>query len=156
QNGMQLKDGLDTFFKEKIFPEMDDYFNSIQKNHSKIIRIKNISIEINIKETDSINNIKELIINNLKSKIKKNDFIQNNSENIQIVTSDQNEAEAFCYFLEHGSFPWWFEASATFWDKISRKIHFGNGNSKKLKTLLSNAAARKRLIFQFTDAQIFS
>lgn len=155
ENGMQLKDDLDAFFKEKVFPEMDKYFNSIQKNHSQIIRIENISLEINIEEKDSLIEIKSLIMNELIKIIKEEDLIKNNSENFQIITSEQNVAEAFFYFLRNGSYPWWFEEKANFWDGFLEKIQFKKEISEKLKALFSIAEIRKRLIFQFDDAQIF-
>ena len=156
ENGLQLKDGLDAFFKEKIFPEMDAYFNSIQGNDSKIIKIENISLEINIKEKDLFNDLKTLIINELKYKIKQIEQSKTNSEKIEIVTSEQNDATAFFYFLERGSFPWWFSETSDFWEKFIQKIHFGKDISETLKTKLFNTEIRKRLIFQFNDKQLFT
>src|SRR5690606_16145147 len=156
QNGLLLKDKLDVFFKKNIFPEIDAYFNSIQRNHSKTIRIQNISIEINVDKKVSLPDMKVLIMNEIKTKINETNFTQNNSENFQIITSEQKEIEAFFYFLKNGSFPWWFEETAQFWDEFTKKIHFGKGNSDKLISLLSIGEIRKRLVFQFDDGQVFN
>jgi len=155
ETGLQLKDELDAFFKEEIFPEMDTYFNSIQKNPSKIIRIENLSIEINIEVKNSLIEIKSLIMNNIKKKINEISVTENNPENFQSITSEQNEAEAFLYFLKYGSLPWWFDETTDFGDGFIEKIRFKKEISEKLKSLLSIAEIRKRLIFQFDDSQIF-
>ena len=154
ENGSQLKDSLDTFFKNEIFPEMDIYFNSLQKNNLKIIRIENVSIEINIEEKDSLIEIRPLIINELKKKINKKVY-NNPAENFQIITSEQNEFEAFFYFLKNGSFPWWFEVTENFWDEVIEKIIIRKEISKKLKPFLSVVEIRKRMIFQLDDKQLF-
>src|SRR5690606_40766742 len=93
-------------------------------------------------------------MNNIKKKINEISLIENNSENFQSITSEQNEAEAFLYFLKYGSLPWWFDETTDlggFFEKIRLKKEI----SEKLKSLLSIAEIRKRLIFQFNDSQIF-
>lgn len=155
ENGTWLKNKLGEFFKEEIFPEMDNYFNSIQKNHSKIIRIENISIEINVEEKKSLIELKSLIINEIKKKINKTNLIENNSGSFQSITSEQNEIEAFFYFLKNGSLPWWLEENTNFWGEFIEKNYFKKEILDKLKTLLSTPEIRKRLIFQFDDSQLF-
>lgn len=154
ENGLQLKDGLDVFFKDQIFPEMDNYFNSIQKENSKIIRIENISIEISIEQKSSLNDIQFLIMKALREKINYERISENEMKNADITSSEKNETEAFLYFLKNGTLPWWFENKANFWDEFIKKIEGQKQLSKKLKPLISNAEIRKRLIYQFDDAQL--
>ncbi len=154
ENGLQLKDALDIFFKDQIFPEMDNYFNSIQKDDLKIIRIDNISIEISIEEKSSLNDIQFLIMKALSEKINYDLISEKQMNNAEITSSEKSETEAFLYFLKNGTLPWWFEGKPNFWDEFIKKIEGEKQLSKKLKPLISNAEIRKRLIFQFDDAQL--
>ncbi|CAM3380817.1 contractile injection system tape measure protein [Aequorivita lipolytica] len=154
-NGMQLKDELATFFNNEVFTEMDRYFNSIQKNETEIIRFDTISLEISIEEKDSLNNIKALIIRDLKSKIKNETNSIKASENFKITSPAQNETEAFFYFLENGILPWWFEQKPKILDELFINITHEVEALKKLKALLSKAEIRKRFISQFNENQMF-
>ncbi|MDP2686428.1 MAG: contractile injection system tape measure protein [Aequorivita sp.] len=155
ENGQQLKDGLDVFFKDQIFPEMDNYFNSIQKGNSKIIRIENISIEISIEQKSSLNDIQFLIMKELREKINYDLISEKEMNNVEITSSEKSETEAFLYFLKNGTLPWWFEDKPNFWGEFIKKIGSQKQLSKKLKPLIFNPEIRKRLIFQFDDAQLF-
>ena len=153
ENGLQLKDGLDAFFKEKIFPEMDNYFNSIQMDHSKIVRIEKISIEIDVEQNNLVNDLKPLIIKELKKIISIKNISRNNNGNLQIVSPEKNGAEAFFHFLETGQLPWWFENKANFWEDFIDRNFQNKIFIKKLKSDIKEKDVRKRLIFQFGDEE---
>ncbi|MCG2418339.1 hypothetical protein K8089_04835 [Aequorivita sp. F47161] len=153
-HGMQLKDGLSTFFKEEIFPEMDEYFNSIQKNKSNIIRFDKLSIEINAEETDSLQDLKQLIISELKKIINDKNILNEKSDGYIKTTSENNELAAFLYFLEYGILPWWFEKKAVFGGEFFTTLKPHQGFSKKLKALLKKSEVRIRLMYQFDDTQL--
>ncbi len=88
ENGLQLKDKLDVFFKNQIFPEMDNYFNSIQNEDSKIIRIEIISIEISIEHKNSLNDIQFQIMKALREKINYGLLSEKNIKNAEITSSE--------------------------------------------------------------------
>ncbi|SRX54969.1 contractile injection system tape measure protein [Aequorivita sp. CIP111184] len=154
ENGLQFKDGLDSFFKEEIFPEMDIYFKSLQNNSTKIYRIENISIEISLKENDSMEDLKFLIIKELKNKIKDENISIEELGHVKIISFKQNETEAFFFFLENGHLPWWFEPKPNFWDEFFENFEYQNEVSEKFKRLLLYTETRKRLVFQFNDKQL--
>ncbi|MAB55989.1 MAG: hypothetical protein CL524_00410 [Aequorivita sp.] len=154
-HGMQLKDGLGDFFKEEILPEMDSYFNSLQKNNLKIVRIENISLEISIKEKDSLKDIKILIIKELKRTINKENILSPEWNDFKTTSPAQNEAEAFLHFLKTGTLPWWFEQKPNIWEDFFEGTISKSETLKALKNLLSKATIRKRLIYQFDDKQLF-
>ncbi|MEM0517025.1 contractile injection system tape measure protein [Aequorivita flava] len=153
-HGMQLKDNLTDYFKNEIFPELDNYFNSIQNNKVNVSRYNKISIEINIKEEDSLIVLKQLIINKLKEKISDKNTVDVKSENIQNTTAEKSMRSAFFYYLKYGILPWWSEDELAFdndfFENIKRKKSF----RKKLELLLTNPEIRKRLIYQFNDKQL--
>lgn len=154
-HGMQLKDGLGDFFKEEILPEMDSYFNSLQKNNPKIVRIENISLEISIKGKDSLKDLKILIINELKKTINNENILSPEWNDFKTTSPAQNEAEAFLHFLKTGTLPWWFEQKPDMWKGFFDDANFKSETLKALKILLSKATIRKRLIYQFDDNQSF-
>ena len=154
-HGMQLKDGLGDFFKEEILPEMDSYFNSLQKNTSKIIRIENISLVISIKEKDSLKDLKILIIKELKRTINKENILSPEWNDFKTTSPAQNEAEAFLHFLKTGTLPWWFEQKPNIWKGFFEETISKSETLKALKNLLSKATIRKRLIYQFDNNQLF-
>ena len=98
-NGMQFKDELGEYFKREILPEIDLYFNSFQKSEKEIIRFDKISLEISIKEKDSLKYIKNLIINKLKSFINKENILRTNQNDFRIISPAQNQEEAFFHFF---------------------------------------------------------
>ncbi len=154
-NGMQFKDELGEYFKREILPEIDLYFNSFQKSEKEIIRFDKISLEISIKEKDSLKYIKNLIINKLKSFINKENILRTNQNDFRIISPAQNQEEAFFHFLKRGTLPWWFEQKSNIWEGFFEEIISKNDTLKKLKTLLSKVLIRKRFIYQFNDNQLF-
>lgn len=154
-NGMQFKDELGEYFKREILPEIDLYFNSFQKSEKEIIRFDKISLEISIKEKDSLKYIKNLIINKLKSFINKENILRTNQNDFRIISPAQNQEEAFFHFLKRGTLPWWFEQKPNIWEGFFEEIISKNDTLKKLKTLLSKVLIRKRFIYQFNDNQLF-
>lgn len=153
--GMHLKDKLDAFFKEQIFPEIDGYFSSIQKNDSKIIRIDTILIDINFEEKSSLDELKSLIISQLKQKINYENILDKKPGDFTIISTEQNEIEAFFHFLKNGLLPWWFDSKNNFEDSVLKQLKTEKEISKKLKVFFSKPQIRKRLINQFDDRQLF-
>lgn len=155
ENGLQLKNNLDFLFKEKIFPKIDDYFNSSHKIGSQIIRVDTIEIEVFINESNSLDDLELLIINEIKNKIDVENISAKNTNNYKIITNEENESEIFFHFLKHGILPWWFDENPNFSDKFLRGIIQHKNFSENLKLLLNKKEVRKRLILQFDDAQLF-
>lgn len=156
ENGMQLKENLDGFFKEKVFPEMDTYFNSIQKSNSEVIRIETFQIDISIKENSSLMDLKLLIMKELKNKINSETISRNISKNCRIIDSEENECEVFFHFLKFGILPWWYDGNPNFWNEFLERVIHQKDFSAKLKKLLFKEQIRHRLIYQFDDKQLFS
>ncbi len=154
-NGMQLKDGLSSFFYEEIFPEMDLYFNSIFENKGKTLRFDTITLEISINENESLNNLKELIIKELKNKIDFSLTSKIPSENSQIKTTAQSETEAFLYFLEYGSLPWWSSKEIINWAEFLENFDPDAETVNILKTLFTKPEVRRRLVYQFDDSLLY-
>ncbi len=153
-HGYRLKDGLGTFFKEEIFPEVDVYLNTLQNNSSTIVRAENISIEINIKKGDPLDKLKVLVINELKKRINKTSIRETDQEIFSTVPTEINETEAFCSFLENGIFPWWFEEKSSLFEEFLKTVPRKKIPVQKLKALFSSPKTRQRIICQFDDAQL--
>ena len=126
------------FFKEEILPEMDSYFNSLQKNNLKIVRIENISLEISIKEKDSLKDIKILIIKELKRTINKENILSPEWNDFKTTSPAQNEAEAFLHFLKTGTLPWWFEQKPDMGKGYFEVANFKSETLKALKNHLES------------------
>lgn len=153
-HGMQLKDGLGDYFKEEILPEIDQYFFSIGTKKAETLQFETISLEISISENDSLNDLKHLITQALKEKIEK-DRNTTEKENLKTRTPLQKETEAFFYFLENGTLPWWHTAEPQMWEALFGESPYNIETTKNLKKLLEKQGVRQRLVFQFDDRNLF-
>ena len=98
---MQIKDSIDTFIKNDIYPEID----AILKKYSQDIKHRTIQIdtlEININESNY-----NSIAATLKDKIDKTiEAATLKSEHENSISAEEKPIKAFLFFLEKGQLPW--------------------------------------------------
>ena len=151
QDAYYFKDHIDTYFRDKIYPEIEAILDKLQYEvDSKIVRFGTIPIEINISSKDSLNDIKPFIINKLK-----NILTINTAQNSNIIKTTykatENKLNAFLFYLEKGRMPWWFTAEESFDSTTLKHITNDPLFVSKLAPILTNINVQKRLVLQLND-----
>ncbi len=155
----ELKNSIDPFLKEEIFPLIESFFESISTDQIvKLIPKLNLNIDLS-GFTSSVTSdsfkieVKRNISQQLKEIIKQPEI-----HNIEITEKslENSKADTFFYFIENGTFSWWNNYTKNY--NFTRKDLFEitetvNYNSSFLK-LLKSAKSRIRLLNQFLDEEL--
>jgi len=158
RTAFDLKDHLDTFLKQEIFPYLESYFATLEDDlQDQIIQIP--YLEVNV-ETSAVLNYKELkedvkraLVTNIQ-KVTKQAHPQN--EEVKLLTTTQSTEHEFIHFLEKGNLPWWsrsehaFDLSAAEFETMITAPSF----ALRIRKKLMKAVVKKRIIQQLSDAQL--
>ncbi len=142
---LQLKDNLDTFFKEKIYPILDTIFSEIHPKNT-IQRFKTIELNIDLQKGEKLEEIKSKIINQILKEIskKRRTKIEEESTIYTSKNMSQNSQEAFLFFLKNGQYPWWFHENTQCTMDDIKGI-----DPSTLKSIISSSNNLNRLLYQF-------
>jgi len=148
-SGLQIKDDIDGFLKEYIYPQLNEYFNAtIPQN--EIWRFEELQLEINLNSTESIKDSTPLFIAKIQPTIDavKAGNIQESSPEIRIISTHKNKATVFFEFLKTGVLPWWSTevemATIAELQLVEPKVL-----KSSFKKIFNSSIALKRLIYQF-------
>lgn len=153
-----LKDNLDVFLKEEIFPYLEQYFDTLEKEFpSQIIQIPKLTLNVVGNDENNFENIKEVIKQQTKQELQR---IMNSSKgkkgDVVFLSTDQSKQDAFFYFLEKGIAPWWKKTGdhLSFNEEdlieIAKMESFKNRFNIKIQT----TSITNRLINQFSDVEM--
>ncbi|WP_298547901.1 contractile injection system tape measure protein [uncultured Aquimarina sp.] len=149
-----LKDNLDTFLKQSLFPTIQAYFDSLTSGKDQIIRFD--KLELNIDSTDVKDQVQlQLdIIKSLQKQLKPKKESKTFTEKdpaFLITNQEKSDIETFFYFLKFGQNPWWVSKNDiednTFLEAVISSKNF----RKKLNPYLLDTSVRQRLVYQFSD-----
>ncbi|AUC16942.1 hypothetical protein BTO06_18095 [Tenacibaculum sp. SZ-18] len=156
----ELKNSVDTFLKEEIFPLIESFFESISTTDQIIKLIPKLNLNIDLSGfTSSVSSesFKIEVKRNISDQLKE---IINQPEvhNIEITEKsvEKSKADTFFYFMENGTFSWWNNYTENY--NFTRKDLFEitetvNYNSSFFN-LLKSVKARIRLLNQFLDEEL--
>lgn len=152
-----LKDNLDVFLKEEIFPYMEAYFKTLEKElPSEIIQIPKLTLEVTGKSENNFEDLKANIKAQVDKEIKK---IINNSESKSseavFISTTKSKEEAFIYFLEKGIIPWWetVSSSSSYNEKELDELLDNQDFIVQFKRKIKTPSVRNRFIKQFSNTQ---
>ncbi|MDW8850067.1 contractile injection system tape measure protein [Flavobacterium sp. MMLR14_040] len=154
-----LKDHLDAFLKEELFPLLETYFDTLgSKIASQSIQIEKLNMDFSVANDLNFNSIKLEIMNQFQNQIEKQ--IDNgfpNTKQYTLITKKEKDINEFFSFLETGTTPWWV-ISKNILDINSgnqfEKIISDKAFSSKLLNALENSQTRIRFTKQLSDDQI--
>lgn len=152
-----LKDNLSVFLKRELFPAIERYFDKQNRALSDItLRFDKIEIEINQADITDLGNLKHIIFEKLKNKVDLE--IQNatspteDQNKLVVLSKNKSRLDAFIYFLQTGSKPWWQNNISRLFDvKGIETIITETAFSSRFFEVLAFKVARQRLINQFSD-----
>ncbi|MBV1923927.1 MAG: hypothetical protein KUG68_07870 [Flavobacteriaceae bacterium] len=107
-----LKDTIDDFLKEHLFPFIDGYFDSLDFNSNVSYQLEGLELSLSVHGDLKIKDM----IPNLKKQLDKV-FLTDNSNVLKLqskksfnkLSESENKVNTLLYFLEHGNYPWWVE-----------------------------------------------
>ncbi|MFY7672186.1 contractile injection system tape measure protein [Tenacibaculum sp. MEBiC06402] len=155
----ELKDTIDTFLKEEIFPLIESFFESISSEDS-IKLIPKLSLDINVSNQNfsitseaSKRELKKQISNKLAEII--NEPEENDIE-IKEKSFQNSKADTFFSFIENGTFSWWNNQteSFSFSQKDLYEITETSGFSSRFLKVLQTPSQKVRLLNQFLDTEL--
>ncbi|CAL2086639.1 contractile injection system tape measure protein [Tenacibaculum sp. 190524A05c] len=155
----ELKNSIDTFLKEEVFPLLESFFES-NSTDDIIKRIPKLSLDIDVNAKDF----------SLTSEIAKRDFKKKISDQLKEIMSqpevhdievfessrEKTKADTFFEFLESGTLSWWNNPSNNF--SFSKRDIFeitetSNFSFRFLK-VLQTPSQKVRLFNQFFDEEL--
>lgn len=156
-----LKDNLDTFLKEELFPLLETYFDTLGlKIPFQSLQIEKLNIDLSIASAVDFEIIKLEIISQFQKQIGKQ--IEKGFPDYKHYTlinnKEKNENEFFS-FLETGITVWWAiskDISNLTEDHQFEKVISDKAFGTKLLNALKTPQTRNRFIKQLSDKQIYT
>ncbi len=157
----EIKDNLDVFLKENVFPKLESHFEALEKEyHFDIVRIEKLDLDLKFDRQFSNAELQDEIIKNIdreiRKKIEQETFEDATSE--VFVNTEKSKLKSFFYFLKKGTTPWWDTQTTNFLletDQIEEIINT-TGFENAIVESLKNPVSKKRLIKQFKDEVVRS
>lgn len=148
---MQIKDTIDLFIKEEIYPEIEAILNKYsQQTNNHFIQIDAIEIDLN---GNNYNDYKSIIKNKLDKSIASQISATKNTLK-QSISKEDKTIQAFLFFIENGQLPWWYRSQAFFNIETINSIKNKRKHYQNLVELLRKKAVQKRVIYQFNFDEI--
>ncbi len=169
EQGYRIKDNLDAFLKEEVFPAIENKLKTLEKQvQHRILRIEKLDFEIELKNDFKLTDVKQKIVTGIENSIQeqlqksKEQSIRvednlSSEENLDLLNTDSNTARALMYFLEKGTTPWWGNKelfSFLFDEKVLEEIFQTKSLVNVFQEKLKKKKIRKRFIQQFSDIAI--
>ncbi len=162
-----IKDNLDLFLKEEVFPLLEEYFRNLEKDiPADSLRIEKLDIDLNLKEGFKYDELKQKIVSEVEKTIFKkiknvansdNKDIQRNESDSLLSNSTKTLVQSFFYFLEKGTLPWWDTSTAVKFlsdNNVLQEIIETNGFERVFFEKIKTRTTQKRLIKQFSDVAL--
>ncbi|CAI2766909.1 contractile injection system tape measure protein [Flavobacterium collinsii] len=104
-----LKDHLDTFLKEELFPLLETYFDTLDKKTPLYsIQIEKLDLNLSVAPDLNFNTVKLEIINQCQKQIEEQ--IEKgfpDTKQYKLIDRKEKNRDEFFIFLETGANPWW-------------------------------------------------
>ncbi|MFY0630372.1 MAG: hypothetical protein JXR05_08320 [Flavobacteriaceae bacterium] len=152
----RLKDTIDVFLKEEVFPSLECYFESLEQElQSQTIQISQVTLDVKSTSDHDFKNLKEAIKDQAKKELQKIIKTSKN-KNVVVLNSNQSKERALIYFLEKGIPPWWNGAKNDDFLQEKAIVEVSNSTSftQIFRKKLERVEVQDRLINQFSDTQI--
>jgi len=155
-----LKDNLNAFLKEELFPLLETYFDTLDKKIPLYsIHIEKLNIDLSLSPDLDFNTIKREVVDQFQNQIETQ--IEKgfpDTEHYTLITNKEKSSNEFFLFLETGITPWWAIAKKGSdlneedrYEILISEKSFG----LKLRNALENTQTRIRFIKQLSDDQIY-
>jgi len=155
ETAYDLKDNIEGFLNEKVFPIIEQYFEALGISFQETLQIQKLELNLFANNVDAIEDILPQITSQLKTVFESNNKLLNiKKSGFKKLKVKENDVNALIYFLKNGKLPWWIDTSIN--SKITIDSLLYNSFSEtafqtKLQKELQNPSIRKRAILQLSD-----
>lgn len=161
ENAYFLKDHLDTFLKEELFPLLETYFDALGKKMPLYsIQIEKLNMDLAVPHDLNFNSLKIEIMNQFQKQIGKQ--IEQgfpDTEQYKFIKNKEKDLHAFFRFLETGTHSWYSDSGSRFdatAEDLFEKMTEDKAFDFKLRNALESRPIRIRFIKQLSDDQIYN
>ncbi len=163
EQGYAIKDNIDRFLKEHVFPQIESRFDSIDKSlKNDVIRIEKLDLNVTMNGDFKYDDVGLKITNGIEEAVqeKMSEIIGKASADIDIdifLSNKQSNFRAFFYFLEKGTTAWWSKKeSFTFLSdtEVLQEIIETDGFERLFQQKMKQIESRRRFVQQFSDQSI--
>jgi len=158
QTAYEIKDHLDVFLKDKLFPHLERYFETIEDDlPAAIIQIPKVSIDLTVKKPSDLKEgylkIKEKLVAQIHDLLTKT---PSSSDRILHIDPSENAWRGLHHFLSHGTTPWWEGSKNSFTYTLNDivKITKSPVFPDQFRSLIQQKVIRQRLIYQCTNQEL--
>lgn len=161
ENAYFLKDHLDTFLKEELFPLLETYFDTLDKKMpSHSLQIEKLNMNLAVAHDLDFNSLKIEIMDQFQKQIgKQMEQGFPDTEQYKFVKNKEKDLNAFFSFLETGTHSWYSDSGsrpdATAEDSFEKMIE-DKAFGIKLRNALESRPIRIRFIKQLSEEQIYT
>lgn len=161
KNAYYLKDNLDLFLKEELFPLLETYFDTFDKKMPlHTIQIEKLNMDLSLAHDLDFNSLKIEIMDQFQKQIgKQMEQGFPDTKQYNLINNKEKRLYDFFVFLETGTNSWWANPknrldlpTANPFEEISKDKTFGF----KLRYALESRPVRNRFIKQLADDQIYT
>lgn len=165
EKAQQIKDDINSFLSIDVFPEIEQYINTIEKQLAgHTLQISRLEMDLDVKtsslNTELKNKIAELFKEKLSEIISSAEISDEKTDprsKPSWVNHQEKMVQTFIFFLENGYMPWWNSdknnmgllETAVFESIISTP-----GFRQNIISILPGQHVQKRIIHQLSDRQI--
>ncbi len=157
----EIKDRLDMFLKERVFPILEKQFENLGKQVKyDIIRIDKVTFDIQVDQNFSYQQVQDAIIKNVRLQIQEHlqsEGITMPADNVHsevFLSEEKSDIASFFHFLEQGTLPWWGDKKTLHFleqkERILEVIH-SEIFKRSIVESLKKPMTRQRLVKQFSD-----
>jgi len=155
-----LKDNIDGFLKDEIFPYMESYFKTLEKElPTEVIKISKLKLEVTANSKNNFETLRESLKKQIKHEINKIVTNPDNEEsNAVFLSAIKSKQETIVFFLENGVMPWWQtkKESLEFNEKAIVKLFKSNSFRVLFIKKIEKYNVKNRFINQFSNTQIIT
>ncbi len=164
-----LKDNLDMFLKESLFPHIENYFNEVMLSFpNQFLQLEQLTLDVKVSDDDDLSTVKRAIDEQLRKEIKKHinqeQYMSFNfsaekgviaNEDSVFVNARGKRNQAFLHFLQTGKLPWYQAASSLNAEEFQLETLLKKPDFvSKLSQVLGQKEALTRLILQHDHKQL--
>ena len=152
-----LKDHLEEFLQEQVFPYIESYFGALDLPDDMDAQIDEVTLNLHSEASLDITELKAQIGRQLEKVFITNGSLHSKepSQALKVLPSGKKKSDTLLHFLEHGRYPWWVldvndpevGVDALLYDCIEDTSFI-----KSLGKLLKSETTRRRMVLQLSDA----
>ncbi|NIF06612.1 hypothetical protein F3J23_14275 [Chryseobacterium sp. Tr-659] len=165
EKALGIKEDINSFLSIDVFPEIEKYINTLEYNLAgHTLQIPRLELNLDVKNSLLNSELKDQIVQHLEKELSEitesivsSDQKTENDSQLYLVNNQEKVIQAFIYFLEKGSMPWWNlngKSIAVLEPAVFEAMILTKNFGKRMIPVLSKQHVQERIINQLSNKQI--